>query len=47
MLIQTIVSLLNLGGRKAGLAPGTEDEKDLEQLRQAIEAHPRPAADRR
>src|SRR5947209_2349476 len=38
VLIQTIVSLLNLGGRKAGLAPGTEHERDPEQLRQAIEA---------
>lgn len=37
VLIQTVVSLLNLGGRKAGLAPGTEGEKDPEQLRQAIE----------
>ncbi|MCW2990232.1 MAG: hypothetical protein JWM73_826 [Solirubrobacterales bacterium] len=37
VLIQTVVSLLNLGGRKAGLAPGTEDERDPEQLRQAIE----------
>jgi hypothetical protein len=37
VLIQTIVSLLNLGGRKSGLAPGTEDERDAEQLRQAIE----------
>jgi len=31
------VSLINLGGRKAGLAPGTEDERDPEQLRIAIE----------
>jgi hypothetical protein len=38
VLVQTIVSLLNLGGRKAGLAPGTEDEKDMEQVRQAVEA---------
>jgi hypothetical protein len=38
VLIQTVVSLVNLGGRKAGLAPGTEDERDPEQLRQAIEA---------
>ncbi len=38
LLIQTIVSLVNLGGRKAGLAPGTEDERDPEQLRKAIEA---------
>ena len=37
VLIQTIVSLLNLGGRKAGLAPGTEDERDPDQLRLAIE----------
>jgi len=37
VLIQTVVSLLNLGGRKSGLAPGTEDEKDPEQLRQAID----------
>jgi hypothetical protein len=38
VIVQTIVSLVNLGGRKAGLAPGTEDERDLEQVRQAIEA---------
>ena len=37
VLVQTVVSLLNLGGRKAGLAPGTEDERDPEQLRSAIE----------
>jgi len=37
VLIQTVVSLLNLGGRKSGLAPGTEEEKDPEQLRQAVE----------
>ena len=35
--IQTIVTFVNLGGRKAGLAPGTEDERDLDQLRLAIE----------
>ena len=38
VLIQTVVSLVNLGGRKAGLAPGTEDERDLEQLKVAIDA---------
>jgi hypothetical protein len=38
LVVQTIVSLLNLGGRKSGLAPGTEDEKDMEQVRQAVEA---------
>jgi len=37
ILVQTIVSLLNLGGRRAGLAPGTEDERDLDQVRTAIE----------
>jgi len=37
VLVQTVVSLLNLGGRKAGLAPGTEDERDPAQLRLAIE----------
>ena len=38
VVIQTLVSLVNLGGRKAGLAPGTEDERDPEQLGMAIEA---------
>jgi hypothetical protein len=37
VVLQTLVSLLNLGGRKAGLAPGTEDERDLGQLGLAIE----------
>jgi hypothetical protein len=37
LLMQTVVSLVNLGARKAGLIPGAEDERDLEQLRQAIE----------
>ncbi|HEY8581956.1 MAG TPA: hypothetical protein VIL49_03385 [Capillimicrobium sp.] len=37
VLIQTVVSLVNFGGRKAGVAPGTEDERDLEQVRLAIE----------
>jgi hypothetical protein len=37
VLLQTVVSLLNLGGRRAGLAPGTEDERDLEQVHTAIE----------
>lgn len=40
VLMQTVVSLLNLTVRKAGLAgpPGTQPEPDLEQLRQGIEA---------
>jgi hypothetical protein len=37
VIVQTIVSLLNLGGRRAGLATGTEGERDLSQVRQAIE----------
>jgi hypothetical protein len=39
VLLQTVVSLLNLGGRKAGLgaAPGDEPTRDLEQVRLAIE----------
>jgi hypothetical protein len=37
VLVQTIVTLVNLGGRRAGLAPGTEDERDPEQLRLAID----------
>ncbi len=38
VVLQTVVSLLNLGGRKAGLAPGTEDERDVEQVKLAVEA---------
>jgi hypothetical protein len=37
IVVQTIVSLLNLGGRRAGLVAGAEDEKDLAQVRLAIE----------
>jgi hypothetical protein len=37
VIVQTIVTLVNLGGRRAGLAPGTEPERDPEQLRLAIE----------
>ncbi len=36
VLIQTVVSLLNLAARKAGLAGG-EEEPDFEQVRQAID----------
>jgi hypothetical protein len=38
LLLQSAVSLVNLGGRKAGLAPGTEGERDLGQVQAAIEA---------
>jgi hypothetical protein len=37
VLVQTVVSLLNLGGRRAGLSPGSEEERDLQQVRSAIE----------
>ena len=40
VLLQTVVTLINLGARKAGLAapPGEQEAKrDLEQTRQAIE----------
>ena len=37
VVLQTAVSLLNLGGRKAGLAPGTEGERDLAQVRMAVD----------
>jgi hypothetical protein len=37
VLVQTLVSLINLGGRRAGLAQGAEDEADPDQLRLAIE----------
>jgi len=38
MVMQTIVTLINLGGRRAGLAPDTEDERDPAQLQLAINA---------
>lgn len=38
VLVQTVVSLVNLGGVRAGLVAGSEEEADLGQLRQAIEA---------
>jgi hypothetical protein len=37
VVLQTVVSLLNLGGRKAGLVPGTEDERDPGQVQMAVE----------
>jgi hypothetical protein len=38
VLVQTIVSLINLGGLRAGMVEGSEGERDVEQLQQAIEA---------
>jgi hypothetical protein len=37
MILQTAVSLLNLGGRRLGLAPGAEGERDLAQVRDAVD----------
>jgi hypothetical protein len=38
VLLQAAVSLVNLGGRRAGLAPGTEGERDLAQVQAAVDA---------
>jgi hypothetical protein len=38
VVIQTVATLVNLGGRRLGLAPEAADERDLEQARLAIEA---------
>lgn len=38
LLLEQVVSLVNLGMRKTGLAPGTEGERDAEQVRLAIES---------
>jgi hypothetical protein len=38
ILLEQVVSLVNLGMRRTGLAPGTEDERDVGQVRVAIEA---------
>jgi hypothetical protein len=37
ILLEQVVTLVNLGMRKTGLAPGTEDERDPGQVRIAIE----------
>ncbi len=37
LIVQTVVSLINLAARRLGLDPGTEDERDLEQARDAID----------
>ncbi|MHB1834099.1 MAG: hypothetical protein ACYCXW_03955 [Solirubrobacteraceae bacterium] len=38
ILLEQVVSMLNMGMRRTGLAPGTEDERDLGQVRVAIES---------
>jgi hypothetical protein len=37
ILFEQVVTLINLGMRKTGMAPGTEDERDLGQVRTAID----------
>ena len=37
IVLEQVVSLINLGMRRTGLAPGTEDERDPDQVRIAIE----------
>jgi hypothetical protein len=37
MIVQAAVSLLTLGSRRLGLAPGAEGERDLEQVRDAVD----------
>jgi hypothetical protein len=38
IVLENVVTLINLGMRRTGLAPGTEDERDPEQVRVAIES---------
>ena len=38
VVLETVVTLVNLGMRRTGLAPGTEDERDVGQVRTAIES---------
>lgn len=38
LVLETVVTLANLGMRRTGLSPGTEDERDAEQVRLAIES---------
>jgi hypothetical protein len=38
VVLEQVVTLVNLGMRRTGLAPGTEPERDADQVRYAIEA---------
>lgn len=38
VLLEQVVTVVNLGMRKTGIAPGTEDERDPEQVRLAIDS---------
>jgi hypothetical protein len=37
VLLEHVVTLVNLGMRRTGLQPGTEDERDVDQVRVAID----------
>ena len=38
VLLENVVTMVNLGMRRTGLMPGTEDERDLPQVKLAIDA---------
>ena len=38
IVLEQVVTLINLGMRRTGLTPGTEDEQDAAQVRVAVEA---------
>jgi len=38
LVLENVVTLVNLGMRRTGLSPGSEDERDPEQVRLAIES---------
>jgi hypothetical protein len=38
VLLDNVVTIVNLGMRRTGLSPGTEGERDLDQVRLAIES---------
>src|SRR3954462_3269926 len=38
IVLEQVVSLINLGMRRTGLGPGTEDERDIGQVKVAIDA---------
>jgi hypothetical protein len=38
VVLENVVTLANLGMRRTGLSPGTEDERDVGQVRMAIES---------
>ena len=38
VLLENVVTMVNLGLRRTGLMPGTEDERDLAQVQLAIES---------